>query len=144
MQKVETKNFDSIISDKKIQIRISFLKSDGIPSIISLWYTLKDGKIYCATQRSAKIIAYLKNNPNCGFEIATDKPPYKGVRGNGMAKIISEDGESVLDILICKYLENRNSKLSQFLKNNAKSEVAIEITPQKIFNYDYTIRMQGA
>jgi len=29
------------------------------------------------------------------------------------------------------------------LKNNLKPEVAIEITPQKIFNYDYSKRMKG-
>jgi nitroimidazol reductase NimA-like FMN-containing flavoprotein (pyridoxamine 5'-phosphate oxidase superfamily) len=118
------------------------LKPDGTPNIISLWYEQIDGKIYCATQKTAKIVSYLEQNPNCGFEIATDKPPYKGSRGNGIAKIIPEDGDKILDILMSKYLGNKKSTLSKFLKNNAKTEVAIQITPQKIFNYDYSKRMK--
>ena len=44
--------------DIKIPIRIGFIKPNGSPSIISLWYTDIEGKIYCATQKSAKIIQY--------------------------------------------------------------------------------------
>jgi hypothetical protein len=42
-----------------------------------------------------------------------------------------------------KYLGEKKSTLSEYLKNNSKSEVAIEITPKKIFNYDYSKRMKG-
>ena len=140
MQKMN--DFEYLIGDKKIPIRIAYLTPDGIPNIISLWYEQIDGKIYCATQKSAKIVSYLEKNPRCGFEIATDKPPYKGARGNGIAKIIPEDGDKILSILINKYLGNKISTLSKFLKNNKKTEVAIEITPNKIFNYDYSKRMK--
>jgi nitroimidazol reductase NimA-like FMN-containing flavoprotein (pyridoxamine 5'-phosphate oxidase superfamily) len=135
-------NFDHLISDQKIPIRLAFLKSDGSPNIISLWYEQIDGKIYCATKSSAKIVSYLENNPQCGFEIATDKPPYKGTRGTGIAKIIPSDGERILSILMAKYLGEKKSTLSEYLKSNTKTEVAIEITPQKIFNYDYSKRMK--
>ncbi|MBT8242826.1 MAG: hypothetical protein HKP34_03835 [Nitrosopumilus sp.] len=135
-------DFEYYITDRKIPIRIAFITPDGAPNIISLWYEQIDGKIYCATQSSAKIVSYLRNNPNCGFEIATDKPPYKGARGNGIAKIIPEDGEKILGILMKKYLGDKTSTLSKFLKNNKKTEVAIEITPYKIFNYDYSKRMK--
>jgi hypothetical protein len=103
-------NLVNNLSDQKIPIRLAFLKPDGTPNIISLWYEQINGKIYCATKSSSKIVSYLQNNPQCGFEIATDKPPYKGTRGSGIAKIIPE--------------------------------VAIEITPEKIFNYDYSKRMK--
>ena len=142
MQKLDVTNFDQIISDPKIPIRIAFLKPDGTPNIISLWYEQIEGKIYCATQKSAKIVAYLEKNPNCGFEIAADKPPYKGSRGNGIAKILDDKGQKILEILMKKYLGDRESTLSRYLKQNSKTEVAIEITPLKIFNYDYSKRMK--
>lgn len=141
MQKLNLNQFDQIISDVKIPIRIAFINPDGMPNIISLWYEQIDSKIYCATQKTAKIVSYLQINPKCGFEIATDKPPYKGVRGNGIAKI-TDNGNEILDILIDKYLGDKESTLSKFLRDNSKKEVAIEITPQKIFNYDYTKRMK--
>ena len=130
MQQLDEQLFKNVVDDTKIPIRIAFIKPDGSPNILSLWYEQIDGKIYCATKKTSKIVSYLQHNPNCGFEIATDKPPYKGSRGNGIAKILPDDGE-------------KKSTLSEYLKNNSKSEVAIEITPKKIFNYDYSKRMKG-
>ena len=142
MLKISDTTFKEIAADTKIPIRISFLKNNGTPGIISLWYLNINGKIFCATQKSAKIVSYLKKNPNCGFEISCDKPPYKGTRGEGKAKIVDDMGQKVLDQLIEKYLGKKESTLSEFLKSKAKSEVAIEITPHKIFNFDYSKRMK--
>ena len=142
LQKLNQNQFDQIISDTKIPIRIAFIKPDGTPNIISLWYEQIEGKIYCATQKTAKIVSYLQNNSKCGFEIATDKPPYKGARGNGVAKILDDKGEEILKILMTKYLGDKESILSKYLKSKSKEEVAIEITPEKIFNYDYSKRMK--
>jgi len=142
MQKLYSEEIDKFLLDPKIPIRVSFIKSSGVPAVISLWYVCKDGKIYCATQKTAKIVSYLQKNPLCGFEIAADKPPYKGIRGEGTAQILNESGGYVLDLLIDKYLGEKESILSKFLKRNSKDEIAIEITPQKIFNYDYSERMK--
>ena len=142
MQKVVTQEIDKFISDSKIPIRIAFMKSTDLPAVISLWYVCKDGKIYCAAQKTAKIVSYLQKNPVCGFEIAADKPPYKGMRGEGTAIILNETGAYVLELLMEKYLGKKESTLSKFLRDNSKTEVAIEITPQKIFHYDYSKRMK--
>ena len=144
MQKLDSKEIDRFISDSKIPIRIAFMKDVGVPAVISLWYVCKYGKIYCATQKKAKIVSYLQKNPICGFEIAADKPPYKGIRGEGTVQILNETGAYVLDLLVDKYLGEKESTLSKFLRDNSKTEVAIEITPQKIFNYDYSKRMEDA
>ena len=142
MQKLENVKIDELTSDKKIPIRLACVKPNGSPTVISLWYIAVHGKIYCATQKSSKIVSYLENNPICGFEIAADKPPYKGTRGEGEARIIQERGDEILKFLIDKYLGPKESTLSKFLRKNSISEVAIEITPKKIFNYDYSKRMK--
>lgn len=142
MQKLDAEEIDKFIPDSKIPIRIAFMKSTDLPAVISLWYVCKDGKIYCATQKTAKIVSYLQKNPVCGFEIAADKPPYKGIRGEGTVHILNETGAYFLDLLIDKYLGEKESTLSKFLRDNSKTEVAIEITPQKIFHYDYSKRMK--
>jgi len=144
MQKLVDEEIDKFIPDSKIPIRIAFMKSTGMPAVISLCYVCKDDKIYCATQKTAKIVSYLQKNPVCGFEIAGDKPPYKGIRGEGTVQILNETGTYVLDLLIEKYLEEKESTLSKLLRKNSKTEVAIEITPQKISHYDYSKRMKGA
>ena len=144
MQKLVDEEIERFIPDSKIPIRIGFIKANSIPAVVSLWHVCKDGKIYCATQKTAKIVSYLQKNPVCGFEIAADKPPYKGIRGEGTVQILNETGAYVLDLLIDKYLGEKESTLSKLLRNNSKTEVAIVITPQKIFHYDYSKRMKGA
>ena len=141
MQKLESDQINSFIPDVKIPIRIGFAKSDGVSAVISLWYVCKYGKIYCAVQKTAKIVSYLQKNPVCGFEIAADKPPYKGIRSEGPIRILNETGAYVLDLLLDKYLGEIESTLSKFLRDNSKTEMTIEITPQKIFHYDYSERM---
>jgi len=141
MQKLDRKQM-SLLPDLIIPIRIAFIKPTGVPSVISLWYEQINGKIYCATQKTAKIVSYLQNNPCCGFELATDKPPYRGIRGEAVAKI-TDNGSEILEILIEKYLGDKESNLSNFLRRNSNTEVAIEITPEKFYNYDYSQRMKG-
>jgi len=41
-----------------------------------------------------------------------------------------------------KYLGNKESTLSKYLNDNLEAEVALEISPQNIFNYDYSKRMK--
>ncbi|MHA7647788.1 pyridoxamine 5'-phosphate oxidase family protein [Nitrosopumilus sp. S4] len=142
MLKLDEIDYTSSVSDTKIPIRLAFTKPNGAPNVLSLWHIYLDGAIYCATQKTAKIVSYLENHPLCGFEIATDKPPYKGIRGEGIAEIIERDGQKILDLLIDKYLGDKESKLSKFLKEHSKNEVAIRINPQKIFTYDYSKRMK--
>ena len=142
MKKTDSKNLEMLIPKEKIPIRISFMKSNGFPSVVSLWYTHADGRIYCAVQKTAKVVSYVKKNPKCGFEIAGDMPPYRGLRGEGTVRILHNKGKEVLETLIEKYLGAKESTLSRFLRDNSENEVAIEIVPQKTHSYDYSERMK--
>ncbi len=141
LQFLTQQNVDNLINTSKIPVRLSCLMPNGFPCIISLWYICIEGKLYCACQESAKVITYLKKNNSCAFEIAADIPPYRGIRGYGKAKIRGDMGEKILDMLITRYVNNKESKLVKFLKKNSENEVAIEISPIRLFSYDYSKRM---
>jgi nitroimidazol reductase NimA-like FMN-containing flavoprotein (pyridoxamine 5'-phosphate oxidase superfamily) len=141
MQHLTQQTVDGLINSVKIPIRLSCILPNGAPYVLSLWYKCRDGKIYCATQKSAKVVSYLEKNNLCGFEIAADTPPYRGIRGHGVAKICNDNGAEILEALIGRYLKDTDSKLANYLRSNAKNEVSIEITPKRIFTYDYTKRM---
>ena len=144
LQKIDSQKIESMINDTRIPIRLACITNAGSPIVVSLWYTVIDDKIFCATQKKAKIISHIKNNPMVGFEIATDSPPYRGVRGHGKVKVIDGMGKEILEILINKYLGKKISTLSEFLRTNSENETAIEITPDKIITYDYSKRMKDA
>ncbi|MBD0360744.1 MAG: pyridoxamine 5'-phosphate oxidase family protein, partial [Nitrososphaeraceae archaeon] len=81
------------LTNSKIPIRLACMSISDWPIVVSLWYTYLNEKVYCATQNTAKVVKYLSKNPKCGFEIAGDSFPYRGVRGYGKASIVENKGE---------------------------------------------------
>lgn len=127
----------------KVPLRLACLTSSGWPMIVPLWFTFLNNRLYCATQENAKIISYLKKDPRCAFDISTENPPYKGIRGQGKIKINKDCSTEVLEIVIQKYLRNKYKNLTEYLLKQKENEVAIEIIPIKTFYWDYTDRMKN-
>jgi nitroimidazol reductase NimA-like FMN-containing flavoprotein (pyridoxamine 5'-phosphate oxidase superfamily) len=132
------------LEEMRIPLRLAAVTESGWPLVLSLWYVLDGAKLWCATQRTAKIVRYLGADSRCAFEVASELPPYRGVRGQGRARLNSERGKEVLEILLDRYLSGRDSPLAQQLLAKGDTEVAIEITPVTLFSWDYTSRMQGS
>lgn len=136
------------LTNSKIPIRLACMSISDWPIVVSLWYTYMNEKVYCATQNTAKVVKYLRKNPKCGFEIAGDSFPYRGVRGYGKASIVENKGEEILRMLIQKYLTGKETTISSLKlyklllsKEHLQNEVAIEIIPAAIFKWDYKKRM---
>jgi nitroimidazol reductase NimA-like FMN-containing flavoprotein (pyridoxamine 5'-phosphate oxidase superfamily) len=136
------------LTNSKIPIRLACMSISDCPIVVSLWYTYLNKKVYCATQNTAKVVKYLRKNPKCGFEIAGDSFPYRGVRGYGKASIVENKGEEILRMLIQKYLTGKETTISSLKlyklllsKEHLQNEVAIEIIPAAIFKWDYKKRM---
>ena len=130
-----------------IPIRLACLSTSDWPIVISLWYIYSGEKFYCATQNTAKIVKYLRCSPKCGFEIAGDRFPYRGIRGYGKASILKDKGEDILRLLVQKYFKGKEkSKLYKLLlsEKHIQNEVAIEIDPVSIFEWDYKERMTNS
>jgi len=77
-------NLKEYLNESLIPLRISGTTNSGWPFVMSLWYVYLDEKIYLATQITAKVVEYLTNNPKCAYEIASDTPPYCGIRGQAL------------------------------------------------------------
>ena len=136
------------LTNCKIPIRLACMSISDWPIVVSLWYTYLNEKVYCATQNTAKVVKYLRKNPKCGFEIAGDSFPYRGVRGYGKASIVENKGEEILRMLIQKYLTGKETTISSLKlyklllsKEHLQNEVAIEIIPAAMFKWDYKKRM---
>ena len=134
----------SFLNQTRIPIRLASVTNTGWPLVISLWYLYENGRFYCATQKTAKIIAHLGREPRCAFEVAADQPPYQGVRGQGKAVIIPERGVEILSRLLERYRQDTTSTLAQWLLARGQQEVAIEIEPVVWTTWDYTKRMRGS
>ena len=111
--------------------------------ILSLWYLYSDGKLICSTQKSSKLVSFLSADPRCAFEIAPETPPYRGVRGKGTVELIEEGAMEILKKLIARYLGGKDSSLAQYLLSR-DNEVSIVISPEKLYTWDYSLRMHDA
>ena len=109
--------------------------------VMSLWFHYRNGQLFCATQKSARVISYLRNNPRCAFEIAGDLPPYCGVRGQAIAKIDDKIGAKILEQLLARYLGGTDNALAQSLQAKSENEVAIVLKPITVFTWDFSGRM---
>lgn len=128
----------------RIPLRLGAQDSAGSPWVVSLWFLHEEGALWCAMKQGSKLAGYLRSQPQCGFEIAADAPPYKGVRGKGIASLVPERGEEILRRLLQRYGIHADSGLARSLLAKVDEEVAVRITPSRLTSWDFTVRMQGA
>ncbi len=127
-----------------IPLRLAVHDSTGSPWVMSLWFIPDGGELWCATNARSKLAEYVARQPRCGFEVAGDLPPYRGVRGKGECRIVPERGGDVLRRLLHRYAIDPESGLSRLLLGKIESEVAIRIRPTHLTSWDFTQRMKDA
>ena len=133
---------DQFLQDCLIPIRLACIQSNGGPLVCSLWYLYDQGVIWCATQRSASVVALLEKQPLCGFEVAPESMPYRGIRGQGKVILSDPEGADTLLRLIDRYLGHRNSDFACWLIARSATEVAIRIEPEWMTSWDFSDRMR--
>jgi nitroimidazol reductase NimA-like FMN-containing flavoprotein (pyridoxamine 5'-phosphate oxidase superfamily) len=134
---------ESFLRDAQIPMRLACNGGSGHPVLASLWFVPIDGKLWCATQRSASVASLLQRDPRCSFEVSVESPPYRGVRGPALAAMHDERGEEMLRALIDRYLADPESRLARLLLARVEHETAISIEPQRLVSWDYQERMGG-
>jgi nitroimidazol reductase NimA-like FMN-containing flavoprotein (pyridoxamine 5'-phosphate oxidase superfamily) len=126
-----------------IPIRLAVSTENRVPLVLSLWFLRRDSGLWCASKRTAKVIDLLRTAPDCGFEVASERPPYRGVRGQGIARIEEQQGAAILAELLDRYRISATSRLARVLMSQKDEEVAICIEPKWLTSWDFSQRMAG-
>lgn len=134
---------DAFLRATVIPVRLACSDADNVPLICSLWYLYDNEAIWCATQKSAAVVRLLEGQQQCGFEIAPEAMPYRGVRGQGKVTLLPDQGEAVLRRLIDRYLDKPDSDFANWLIKRADTEVAIKIQPDWLTSWDFGDRMSS-
>jgi hypothetical protein len=98
----------------------------------------------CATSRDADVVRYLEADDGVAFEVSTNEPPYRGVRGNGTATIAPDAEKRLLRSLLERYLGGTDSALARRLLDPEREEVEIRVEPARVHSWDYAGRMRDA
>ncbi len=124
-----------------IPLRLGVTSASGGPVVLSLWYLHRDGALWCATPAKAQVVRLIERDPRCGFEVAADAPPYRGVRGRGRASLHPDAGDPVLRALLHRYRGGLDEPLARTLLARDGPEMAIRIDPERLFTWDFSGRM---
>jgi hypothetical protein len=133
-------DIEDYLEQTVIPVRIATIGSTG-PLVQSLWFIYDEGSLWCATQADSVIIRRLRADSRCGFEIAADLPPYRGVRGRGVASIEPDRAAVILPRLIDRYLGSQSTSLGEWLMSRLDTEVAFRIDELTVTSWDYSGRM---
>lgn len=132
---------EAFLDETAIPLRLAPRTLDGWPFIVSLWFLRRDDGLWCATSRDSYLATTLRRDSRCGFEVAADAPPYRGVRGCAHASIVPDRGVEILRQLMSRYLERPKGKFGLWLLERSDREVAIRLDPQSLTSWDFTARM---
>ena len=124
-------------------LRVGVQTTQG-PLIVPLWFLWRNDQLWCASQQDSVVVGALRANALCAFDLSTNDMPYRGIRGRGSVRCLSDRGGEVLEQLIDRYRVDRTSRLGRWLLSRLDTEVAIEITPVWQTGWDYSERMKTA
>ena len=131
---------ESFLAETVIPVRIASAGRTS-PLVQSLWFLFEGDAIWCCTQREAVLTRRRLANPNCGFEVSGDQPPYRGVRGTAKAEILPDRAADILPRLIDRYLGETPGPLAEWLLSRLDREVAIRLHSLRVTSFDFTARM---
>ena len=132
------------LSAAVIPMRISVESGTGWPLVMSVWFLPHGGEILGATRPDSTLVRCLELRPRCGFEIAADAPPYRGVRGRAHVELDPAAGADTLERLLDRYLGGVSNPLGEWLRSRAADEVCFRLQPVAMTTWDYSSRMSAS
>jgi len=138
-----TERAEQFLREQTIPVRLACHTPGGGLWMLSLWYRYRDGHVECATGANADVVRYLREDPAVAFEISTNEPPYRGVRGAGSVTIAPDEGKETLRDLIERYLGDTNSQLAERLLSPDREEVRLTVDVDRAYTWDFSNRMQA-
>ncbi len=124
-----------------IPMRIAVETPSGWPVVLSVWFLSHGSELLAATRPDSTLVRCLEHRPRCGFEIASDTPPYRGVRGRAQVKIDRDTGAATLDRLLVRYLGGIDNPLATTLRSRGADEVCLRLRPVSLTSWDFSSRM---
>ena len=129
------------LNQSVIPMRLGVHSLSGWPLVMSVWFIADGFELLGATRPTSTLVSCLEQRAECGFEVAADTPPYRGVRGFAQVALDREAGAATLDRLLIRYLGSLTSPLADRLRARSTDEVCLRLRPVSLVSWDYSRRM---
>ena len=131
----------------RVPLRLGLARDDQ-PIIVPLWFVYEGERLWCACHRSSYVVRRIREQTRdpmlglvCAFDISTNDPPYRGIRGTGQVTLVEELGGEKLSRLTGRYLDDASSGFASWLLSRSDEEVALCISATDVKAWDFTARM---
>ena len=141
MTREEAERF--LLESSKLNLQIATIDEKGDPNIQPVWFNYdKDAeKLLILTSKSAKKTQNLRNRPTIYFSVDDENPPYKGVKGKGIATVIEDPNRIVpqAEKISMKYLGTLDHPAAKEMADRSRNGegVLVEISPKFFSTWDF-------
>jgi PPOX class probable F420-dependent enzyme len=130
------------LSESKSTLLLGTINTDGTPVIHPVWFYFDSerSKLYVYTGATSKKARNIRRQADVYFDVDDDHWPYKGVKGKGHARIVTEKqmGLAQTKRILAKYLKKDHPMIDATLQEiRSGGRVLIEITPAYFSSWDY-------
>jgi hypothetical protein len=131
------------LGEHAIPVRLACRRPAGDLWMLSLWFEYDADRrtLHCATKADADVVRFLRADGAVAFEVSTNHPPYRGVRGAGVASVAPDEDKTRLRALLDRYLGGTDSELASRLLAPDREEVELTIRPATVYSWDFSDRM---
>jgi nitroimidazol reductase NimA-like FMN-containing flavoprotein (pyridoxamine 5'-phosphate oxidase superfamily) len=132
------------LSESKLNLHLGTIDPDYYPNIHPTWYIYDDSKdvIFVETGKQSKKTSNLNKNDKIYFCVDDGNPPYKGIRGKGNVRILSDPDANlpIVEKIMLKYLGSTSHPMAKILLENVRNgnSVILEIKPKYYSTWDYS------
>jgi nitroimidazol reductase NimA-like FMN-containing flavoprotein (pyridoxamine 5'-phosphate oxidase superfamily) len=131
----------AFLDESVIPLRLAAVAPSGWPVVVSLWFAREGDALVCATQESSPLVAALRAEPRCAFEVAGCTPPYRGVRGRARVEVEPDASLATLRRPVERYLGSSDGRFARWLLDRTTPEVVLRLDPVEVSSWDYRGRM---
>jgi len=132
---------EGYLADATIPLRLACRTPGGRLWQVPLWFLFRDGEFHCATSASADVVEFVAEDAHVAVDVSTNEIPYRGVRGNGQARVEPDADKALLGELLERYLGGTESPLARQLLDPDRAEVRLRIDPDRLVSWDFSERM---
>ncbi len=132
---------EDFLSQGKLILRLATVNREGDPEIQPIWYHYANGRLYLMTGPNSRKMQNISRKNRVYFSVDTEISPYKGVKGRGTARTVTDRSlaVSVAEKIGVKYLGSLENPMAKGYRESVRAgkEAVIEITPDFFSVWDY-------
>jgi PPOX class probable F420-dependent enzyme len=138
----ESEDIVEFIDQRHVAV-LAYVRSDGRPNQVPIWYTHRDGTFYMSTTTNGPKHRAIERNPKVSLTIQDERPPYRAIIVDGTASLrpLSDDSDDPTSGMTTRYFGRLGAAAYDRLTRELYESTGltlITLAPAEIKGFDNT------